>query len=430
MRQETSFAIIGAGPAGLSAAMALKDRGFADVTVFEKEPVVGGKCRSFYYNERPHDLGANLTTARYDAIRALADDLGMTRRTVAERRIVNVGTEPVDTLADASWLERLALRAGAQLYYCFRRLSGVEQPGYAGLPKTAAEPFSNWLRKRGLGRFIELFEVLFVAYGYGAVMELPAAYALKFFDKVHLDAAINTVLGKGVPDTTEFVEGFQELWRRIVKEYGLDVVTEAQLTKITRRPGGVTIEYMHGGVLKTESYDKLILACPLPDALTFLDATTEERKLFEKVTTNQYFVTVARVSGLPQVSTYVYPYARQVTPGQPTVLYPPASAEAGTFTFYAYGGDGVTVEQVQENIRTVVGQLDGTVEEFLHTQTWNYFPHVDTRSMRCGFYDQLDQLQGTWHTYYVGELLSFTLVELIHNHVDSLIERSVGREKL
>lgn len=431
MRPETSFAIVGAGPAGMVAAKALKDRGYADITIFEKEDVVGGKCRSFTYGGRPHDLGANLTTARYDSIRTLASDLGLTSRTVAERRIVNVGTELAETLGDASTVERLALRAGAQLYYLFRHLAGVEKPGYVLLPDSAREPFRNWLRKRMLGRFIELFEVLFVAYGYGAVMDLPAAYALKFFDKVHLDAAINTVLGKGVPDTTEFVEGFQELWVRLAREYSLDVVLEAQITSITRRPNGVTIEYLKSGLRRTEEFDKLILACPLlPSNLQFLDATAAERNLFSKVQTNQYFVTVARVSGLPQVSTYVYPYARQLTPGQPTVFYPPASAEPGVFTFYAYGGSGITTEQVQANIQTVVGQLEGKVEEFLHTQVWDYFPHVDTRSMRCGFYEKLDLMQGQWHTYYVGELLSFTLVELIHDHVDALIEHIVGREKL
>ncbi|MEZ4238808.1 MAG: FAD-dependent oxidoreductase [Myxococcota bacterium] len=424
----TRVAIIGAGPAGLSAAMALKERGFRDVTVLEKEPEVGGKCHSFRFEGHVYDLGANLTTPRYRSIRALADRLGMTRRKVADRRIVNIGAEQFDSLADASVLERLLVRTGASVYSRMRHLTGIDRNGYRGLRDAVEQPFDRWLQRHGLGAFKELFEVLFVAYGYGQMGDLPAAYALKFFDPIHVQASVDTILGRDVPFTTDFVEGFQELWVRVDREYEIGAKCGVNVRAVRRSPRGVDITWTAGegpGLEQTERFDKLVLACPFPEALRFLDASPLEMRLFGQVKTNQYFTTVAQVRNMPDLSTYVYPYARRFTPGQPTVFYPPVEGDDDVFVCYAYGGEGVTVDTVRKNIVAAIEApgLGGKVERFLHTQHWNYFPHVDSPAMQGGFYDDFENMQGEFHTFYVGELLAFTLVELIHDHARQVVDR-------
>lgn len=427
----TRVAIIGAGPAGLSTAMALRERGFRDVTVFEKEDVVGGKCHSFRHEGRVYDLGANLTTPRYRSIRALAAKLGMTLRKVPERRIVTLGAEQFASLADANLIERLVVRGGASMYARMRHLTGIDRPGYVGLRDAVEQPFDHWLQKHGLGVFRELFEVLFIAYGYGKMGDLPAAYALKFFDRTHIQASVDVVLGRDVPFTMDFAEGFQELWERVDAHYELGTLRGTDITAVRRSPRGVEIDYSRGGRAMSDRFDKLILACPTRAALRFLDTSSAEQRLFGHVRTNEYFVTVAQLANMPDISTYVYPYARRFTPGEPTVFYPPghgdgdAGAAEDVFVFYAYGGPGVDVETVRANIRATVEspELGGRVERFLHTQHWDYFPHVDTHGMLSGFYDDVDAMQGTFHTYYVGELFAFTLVELIADHARHIVDR-------
>ncbi|MEQ1569751.1 MAG: FAD-dependent oxidoreductase [Myxococcota bacterium] len=420
----TRVVVIGAGPAGLSAALALKERGFRDVTVLEKEAGVGGKCHGIEVEGKVFDLGANLTTPRYVNVRALAQRLGMTLRKVPERRIVTLGTEQFESLADANLLERLVVRGGASLYARMRHLTGIDRHGYARLRDGVEQPFSTWLTRHGLGMFAELFEVLFVAYGYGEMGDLPAAYALKFFDRIHIQASVDTVLGKEVPFSMDFAEGFQELWERVDREFDIDTKREAAVHAVNRSPRGVEVDYTHDGARRTERFDKLILACPLQDTPAFLDTSPTEDRLFRQIRTQEYFVTLARLSAVPDVSTYVYPYARRFTPGQPTVFYPPGEPDAdGMFVFYAYGGPGVDREGVRANLTTAVRDLGGRVDQIVHTQRWRYFPHVSSAAMLGGFYDDLEALQGEFHTFYTGELLSFTLVELIHNYSRNLVDR-------
>lgn len=421
----TRVAVIGAGAAGLSAAMSLKDRGFRDVTVLEREPTVGGKCRSFRHDGHTYDLGANLTTPRYRSIRSLAARMGLTPRKVADRRIVTLGPEQFETLADANALERLMVRTGASLYTRMRHLTGIDRIGYRGLRDGVEQPFSTWLQRHGLGAFRELFEVLFVAYGYGQMGELPAAYALKFFDPIHVAASVDTILGRDVPFTMDFVEGFQALWERVDQHYEIGTLCGVEVHEVRRSPRGVEIELTHQEQRRTERFDKLILACPFQQALSFLDASPAEERLFRLIRTNEYYTTVAQVRAMPDLSTYVYPYARRFTPGQPTVFYPPVQGDDDVFVFYAYGGEGVDAEVVRKNIAQAVSapELGGKVERFFHTERWRYFPHVPSATMLAGFYDDFEAMQGEFHTYYVGELLAFTLVELVHDHARAVVDR-------
>ncbi len=47
MQEDTKIAIIGAGVSGLSAAVALVERGFRNITIFEGRKEAGGRTRSY-----------------------------------------------------------------------------------------------------------------------------------------------------------------------------------------------------------------------------------------------------------------------------------------------------------------------------------------------------------------------------------------------
>ena len=420
-----SVLIVGAGPAGLTAAMRAKALGWR-VTVLEKEAVVGGKCHSLHHEGVAYDLGANLTTPRYTFIRGLAEELGLTRRHLQDRRIVNLSEEDFPSLQDASLLKRLLVRGSSSLYIASRALSGVQSDGYGGLPPSARQPFSVWLERHGLAPFREVFANLFVAYGYGLMDDLPAAYALKFFDKVHLRAAIDVILGEDVDSTMDFEEGFGELWERVDKRYEIGTHRSARLLQVHRSPRGVASVWQDGeGTTRVQHFDRLIVACPLDVALSFLDSSPDEARLFSQLRYYDYYVTAARVRGVDKISTYLQPYAVRWTPAQPTVFYPPR-ADSDLYLFYAYGEAATTVEEVRANIEATLADeaFRGELLEYLTTQHWRYFPHVSAHAMAAGFYDDLDAMQGRFNTWYVGELLSFSLVELIHLHARDVIDRA------
>jgi monoamine oxidase len=64
--RDARIVILGAGPAGLSAAYFRSKHGFRNVTVFEKLGRVGGMCRSVTVHQHAIDLGAGLVAPDYD----------------------------------------------------------------------------------------------------------------------------------------------------------------------------------------------------------------------------------------------------------------------------------------------------------------------------------------------------------------------------
>jgi len=79
-RSDPRIAIVGAGPAGLSAAWALKRKGYRNVTVFEKTDRPGGKCLTIEYEGHAIDLAAHEMLAGYTDVMRIAHDVGAASR--------------------------------------------------------------------------------------------------------------------------------------------------------------------------------------------------------------------------------------------------------------------------------------------------------------------------------------------------------------
>ena len=79
MSKTTRIAIVGAGPAGLTAAVRLKELGYDHVKVFEKQSRVGGKCATVTIDGRNYELGAAITgRTTYRIVNRLVKDHKLT----------------------------------------------------------------------------------------------------------------------------------------------------------------------------------------------------------------------------------------------------------------------------------------------------------------------------------------------------------------
>jgi hypothetical protein len=473
--RETKIVIVGAGPAGLSAAYFLKQQGYREVLVLEKLGRVGGLCRTItedYYN---FDLGANYVTPAYKETLALADEVGAEQ--YAERPIMTIDfTDPANPPEFSNpWQTVTQGTSGLvfiglcikYIWLRFRLGRVINTPGHAKIhmhPELCV-PFLEWLKKHRLERLQRLFEAPISVMGYGYLHEIPAPYALKYMSlPTFIALALKSFpLTNWFPWPRRFVLGFQRLWEALA--WGLNVRFNVTIDSITRRDDKVVVEFSHQEQVlhqtephqDTMEFDKLILACPLTkDVLTFLDATDEECELFEKIDTHSYCLTsfttrgirldrpIAAALPLPDVG---MPWAitkqmedsnlfqfysrvrpewesgsaeeRDETDGELAPRYDLATKEQG---------DSVR-RNVVAKVREVVDRLGGEVaDDQWHTfDRWPYFQHVSADAMRDGYYERLESLQGLRNTYYVGAIMNFELVESCIEYSKHLVRKHFQR---
>ncbi len=417
-RASERIGIIGAGAAGLAAAHRLRALGYRSVTVLERGARVGGKCCTIHYEGRSFELGAAVLSPPYKNVRALAREVGLATTPETSGFFVDLQRGTTRFLVpDAA--RRHPLRLARELPRYVAALAGERRlwkPGFDGLPADLARPFEEWAHAHGYSETIELIRPWFTGFGYGYLNEIPAAYVLKY-------------MTLSVMPLSELLDGgYQALWERVARP--LDVRFGVDVRRVTRDAFGVTVETAE----ETLRFDRIILACPLDRALAFLDASPEEKKLFEQIEYVDYRVVAAFVEG---PFSHRYTFANTLLPaqrGEPMFWYRRWS-DHPLHTFYSIGSPDLSDDDIVQRIDRTVARLGGKLGKVVRAVRWDYFPHVEPAAIARGYYTSVEALQGVRRTYYAGELLCFPTVETVTAYSFALAERffeaaAVGEQPL
>ena len=454
--------VIGAGPAGISTAYELSRLGYENVTVLERANRVGGLCLSAGFEGRAFDLGANYVTSAYREIRRLADELDAPLYTETKGMFfVRSGRQWRSILDEARGDTGLLPFGRACVRYLWRRWRlGRRLPavGYAGVTEhpDLMKSFDDWLRDNDLAAIRTLCSIPVTLMGYGRLDEVPAPYVLTYLSpRTFLDLMI---YGSGLPRRwpKRFVDGFQRLFERM--SWKLDVRLGSEVTTVVRDESGVQVTYTrqfgegwlaHSGTsaetrteTRTERFDHLVLACPLQDTLSFLDASPEETELISRIQLNP-FATTTYVAVNPALPSRIVNVAEQVDadpdPHKPSVSIVTQQFEDNPLvTFYtplpARGAldpePPVELDDVYvlEGVRELAKEIGLTVHDdgLFSCDQWPYFPHVPVEDFAAGWYDRIEALQGTNRTFYAGGVMCFELIEPIVEYSQDLVRRRIA----
>jgi monoamine oxidase len=453
--KEASILIVGAGPAGLSAAYYLKQDGFKNVTVMERLGRVGGLCLSATEDYQSFELGAVIVPPSYREVQKIARRIGM--KLVSGRGATAIslsGTSSGEVYHDL--LTYLAggnslgaklkfVYAGARYIWKWLRLSRViDRPGWQGIAEHAdlCVPFSQWLQDNRLESLARMFEMPLTAFGYGHLNDIAAPYALRYISPMTLVAGLisSQNFARFLPPfllLKHFQFGFQRFWERLAWE--LNVRLNCTIKRIERDETGISVTYAYPAQLINKRvlrdnihahYDYLILACPLlpGEFKQFMDLTPEEERLSAKLKFNPYAVMTFEIAGAPLKEQVVFVLPPPPV-GEPLVLlqqYPDNELMA----FYAYlptqAPNSADERRLKEQVARYARAIGGRIrwEDDWHSyDVWHYFRHVDPADMRAGFYDDWENIQGMNRTFYVGGLFDFDFVEGIVQYSKNLVER-------
>lgn len=449
--RESRIAIVGAGPAGLSAGYFLKKKGYKNVTIFERLGRVGGMCCSITEDGESFDIGANYVTPSYREVMKLAREYDADMYVERPEGCVQFDENSTGDPKEVPIIK--AVMAGTPWYTFFFaafkylwlrwRLSSIIDP--AGLKNISKHPelcisFEEWLKQHNLLCLKKTFEVPITVMGYGYLDEIAAPYALKYMDVPtfwFMARRALPVIGELVPWPKRFIKGFQRLWQKVA--WDLNVRTNTNITSIHRSDEGVEIKFEYEEqilsttrVKKREmKFDYVIIACRLDlDVLEkFMpDLHENERKIWKKIQTNSYCLASFNVRNFSprEPITCTIPLTPFGTPWAATKQFP----DSDMVQFYVRAKSEPSDEDVEKEITEKVQEFvakwkDAKIDEnkWITYDRWPYFQHVCADDMKDGFYDELEGLQGERRTFYTGAAMNFELVEKVVEYSKALVKR-------
>jgi hypothetical protein len=425
MDRGTRIVIIGAGPAGLTAADTLHGLGYTNITVLERSSGrVGGKCLTVEFQGQKVERGAVFVLAGNPATEALLYREGLTTRLASplthldaagETRPFGVPAKPARLLEKTAEYARLA----ALMVKHRKMLLGSLGDADAGSLRDLAMPTADWVKEHGLRGFDELGLPLLRAFGFGLPeQKVPALYLMKVLPQLMRGRDVRALWDLSRIELRQVEEGFGELWRRVARP--LNVKTGVAVAGIERAPSGITV--LAGG--EAIRCDHVILACPLDEALTFLDVSPEERELFGAIRWLSVFQAVARVEGVGEALLLMKNHSLEAA-GRPVTAFRYVRDEP-LYYLFGYRPEGLDEEAIEANIRADLEAIGGRVEGPVGVTSWKYFPHYESREVEAGYHGRLEGLQGKRHTWYVGEILANIGVESAVTYSRRLVERAFG----
>lgn len=405
----SSIAIIGAGAAGLSAAEALKKKGYSSITLYERSDRVGGKCNTVEIDGREYEYGAGVLSANNRIPLSLAEEHGVPIKQAEFDKTIHVNPDGSVLEQDSILKTTKNALAALKQYRSLFSTYDIASPGFAQTAPELMQLYTDFEREYGLEPLRPHIEKFFTGFGYSYLDDVPAIYVLKY-------ANLETVQAFLRKKAYVFVDGIQELWNVVAREH--NVRLNSQISNIARTDGSVEITDQTG----TAIYDALIITSPLDELHAFMDVSSDEDALFSKIKTVDYRTISTELSGFPPKTGYVPEHFSRAHIGKPVFWYH-RHDDTDVYTFYAIADDSISDEQAIAHVQTLVANMSGQLEQVHTVKRWKYFPHVDTATLQEGFYDSLEAMQGNKQTYYAGELMNFSCVGFTAEYATDLVER-------
>ncbi len=413
MDKNCRIAIIGAGPAGITAAYYLEKNGFTNYEILEREDHVGGKCFSPYYKGKRYDMGAILGAPSYDVVQEMMRDCGIQidgDRIYAEMRDYLSGE--LTSLAPSE--SRMILREIRTLKNLLsEKYQGYDEIGHLNTNPDLMVTFSDFCKKNDLNNIEKVFINPFTSFGYGYLDEIPAIYVLKYLDMATLNYFLKEELWS-------FNDGTQSLWERISYNLKNQPILNVKIENIQRENNIVTIKTN----LFTREYDYLIVTSPLDHLYKFMDLTSVENDLFSKIETIDYKVFAVTLKKYPKKTCYIQGNMYRRRLGHTMIYFVKwPKNEEQVVTLYAIGDKNLKTSEITKMLYDDMELCGYPINNIILEKDWYYFPHINTANYLNGWYKDVEAIQGKMNTFYAGEVLSFGDMEETSAYSKNIVDK-------
>jgi hypothetical protein len=415
--------VIGAGPAGLTAAARLVELGFGNVTVLEAAAEVGGKCRSLDV------AGTARGAVEAGTVFFLPSPvwskhlrrLGIPEETVALPRVRILDVARAETFDPLTFPSPHPTADKLAASVRFLRMVKRARAGFGAalgpeIDDALTLPTRTWFEREGLGFVQDVLMPVAAGAQLGPLMdEGPALYALRLLSMLDRVSAFEQ-LTLCMP---QLRTPHQRVWQGVART--LDLRLGHRVTSIERGPP-LRVRTERG----EHVFDRVLFMAWPQELAGLLDGDTAP---LDRVRHLRRAVVVLRAEGLPSGVFFaprypVQPDGRRTAPeGWPVLLFQ-VDARSGLYAFYPFLGEQpISDDELERRCRAVIEPLGARrIERPLPVVRWPWFPHFGADDLRAGAYRMLAARQGEGGLWIGGELVAGVGVPHVIEHAEALAQ--------
>ncbi|KAF1840902.1 FAD/NAD(P)-binding domain-containing protein [Cucurbitaria berberidis CBS 394.84] len=446
--QKPPVCIIGAGPAGLSAAGRLEAKGTKAV-IFDKQKEVGGKCQAWYDDQGVfHPLGAAFfSNATYPETIKILNQTNVSIQPFALagardmfRYNYTSGIIEENPALAPQFLARVSAEIPRYIALWNQRFRPISVTNYKlGVPDEFTVSGAEWFRQNNFTALPILLVNPVALYGYGDINIVPALYILQYFTPDILTAFVGL---HGVY-YMDFHKMFVEYTKNQLCKTPIHTSSEVRCVDRSGDNPVVTYTEPKGKYVKWKKQECSSVIFAFPPNLenlerVGLDMTELEYNTFHNVTTHQYYssaVEFALPFGVSYIANTTSPMVPPPNDGEPVAVLR-LTENSNVSVAWSWGPYEFQTEEAARKLlvksmsainkdprnATAPPQpfCDADVKAF---KKWDYFPHFESDALREGAYEKLTRLQGRKKTYWASGLSGMEIVEWAvrggHDVIDS-----------
>jgi len=417
--------VVGAGIGGVVAAHTLNEMGH-EVTVYEKEDRVGGKCFTGEYNEQYYEMGACSASPGFKTVLKLARKYkAKLQKRYSYYVIDKEGSKHSFRSQYWPWKKtpRILYEMTKYIYYNIKfAILYNRKATYLDMPAEYEATFMDFCKSKNLQIIPYWMELPVVSFGYGDLNEIKTWYVMDYINVINFIGMGILLILLGKSPVRKFEKGYGNLVQKIAND--LDIKTNAEVKKIIRENNEVKVSYGNPGdnkITATETYDSIVIAVPIPDIAHAMDLSAEEEKLNQAVESYYYSIVCCRVLNFHHDNNLLRFNAREERFGHVALIEKHFKEEAEDLAVcYIPEKKGARPEnEVLKRLKDDLKEVGAELGDIVYFKSWEYFSHFNDDNS----YEILRGLQGKRNTCYVGGMTKFELAERVATESQTLVSR-------
>jgi hypothetical protein len=411
--KDKKIAIIGAGPAGITLAQELSDKGFKDIILFGEFEEAQLKTKevegiTFDVAACLLHLGYQQTVVRLCKrfgfnVHYLKDEATLTNKELIPNEIAF--SQKVETFL--------------QLPFYFLVFTFWLILHRTPFRKWFSQPMEDFLRKIGLDGLAQSFAMGpgGIAQGYGFLNEITAYHGFRWYRPRLFLTPLFSKYQKGVA-TIE--EGYETLFRHLFSQF--DHIPQ-KIKIVNPRINKVELIDENN---KTYFFDEVIIACPLSQ-LSFPHAFLLKAKNMESTSLFSFLFTSATLPPFKDRA-YLTDLIQAKTKNKALVIRTGGKTNKGHYLYWAVGykKENTTDEELKQ---LIINQLESEcrldVQQIHFYKTFDYNLRFSNLGVKEGLPHKFDLLQGNKRIWYSGGQLSHWDISSIYEYNRLLVNKMV-----